>query len=468
MADMLPGTGEPAAGATLPMEAPRETLGAVTSAWVPLRQELFRILWIASVASNVGTWMHEVGASWLMTQLAPSPLMVSLIQTAEALPVFLLALAAGALADVVDRRRLLIFSQSWMLGAALGLGILTVLHLTTPQLLLAFTFLLSFGGGFAQLRRLQRGACCRSGARRISGGRRGFRSCLSAQCGLVSGGHRGPLPVASRAALERPAGGARDGSYPGRGALCGPCPVHALGAGARLVVHVWGQRVVGTGAAFCPCNPRARSRRLRRAAGILRHRCRDRRIDSAAPTAGTRPPAVAGRRRPRVCGGAGADGDVATFSRRLRGDVRRRLCLDHRAFHFQHQRSAHYARLGKRSCPGRLSAHLLRWDGGVQRSVGIGGAPSGHSARATGGSSFTGGGPCGGRALPGELRRGHRSRSFRAAGARDGQRAAGGAWAAAGDGGVSDRSSACGGIHSGHDRTRACSPAGRRHALGSV
>ena len=146
MADMLPRPGESSAGAVLPMEAPREKLGAVTSAWVPLRQELFRGLWIASVASNVGTWMHEVGASWLMTQLAPSPLMVSLIQTAEALPVFLLALAAGALADVVDRRRLLIFSQSWMLGAAAALGVLTVFHLTTPQLLLAFTFLLSFGG----------------------------------------------------------------------------------------------------------------------------------------------------------------------------------------------------------------------------------------------------------------------------------------------------------------------------------
>jgi MFS family permease len=81
-----------------------------------------------------------------MTQLAPSPLLVSLIQSAEALPVFLLALAAGALADVVDRRRLLIFSQSWMLGAAAGLGFMTILHWTTPPLLLVFTFLLSFGG----------------------------------------------------------------------------------------------------------------------------------------------------------------------------------------------------------------------------------------------------------------------------------------------------------------------------------
>lgn len=145
MADSTLGDQKPATGAGLAIQAGAWHQVAITSAWVPLRQELFRLLWIASVASNVGTWMHEVGASWLMTQLAPSPLTVSLIQTAEALPVFLLALAAGALADVVDRRRLLIFSQSWMLAAALGLGFLTILRLTTPHLLLAFTFLLSFG-----------------------------------------------------------------------------------------------------------------------------------------------------------------------------------------------------------------------------------------------------------------------------------------------------------------------------------
>jgi MFS family permease len=134
---------ESVAGASLRIQTDK---AVITSAWVPLRLKLFRTLWIAAVASNVGTWMHEVGASWLMTQLAPSPLTVSLIQTAEAAPVFLLALAAGALADVVDRRRLLIFSQSWMLAAAGGLGLLTVLRVTTPHLLLAFTFLLSFGG----------------------------------------------------------------------------------------------------------------------------------------------------------------------------------------------------------------------------------------------------------------------------------------------------------------------------------
>src|SRR5690348_16821095 len=104
----------------------------VRSSWATLAHELFRFLWIASLASNIGTMMQEVGASWLMTELAPSPLMVALIQTAGALPVLMLSFAAGALADIVDRRKLLIFSQCWMLVAAAGLGILTVAHLTSP------------------------------------------------------------------------------------------------------------------------------------------------------------------------------------------------------------------------------------------------------------------------------------------------------------------------------------------------
>ena len=100
-----------------PSPPPRESM------WSPLAQSLFRWIWIASLASNIGTWMQNVGASWLMTSLSPSPLMVSLIQTAASLPIFLLALPAGALADVLDRRRLLIFSQAWMLAAAGVLGV---------------------------------------------------------------------------------------------------------------------------------------------------------------------------------------------------------------------------------------------------------------------------------------------------------------------------------------------------------
>src|SRR5438034_11357609 len=76
---------------------------AVASAWSPLRQPLFRALWIATVVSNLGTWMHNVGAAWLMTSLTLSPTLVALVQAATSLPVFLVALPAGGLADAADR-----------------------------------------------------------------------------------------------------------------------------------------------------------------------------------------------------------------------------------------------------------------------------------------------------------------------------------------------------------------------------
>ena len=70
-----------------------------SGAWSPLRNTTFRMLWIATIASNIGTWMHEVGAGWLMTTLSASPLHVALIQVAGSLPMFFLALPAGAAAD---------------------------------------------------------------------------------------------------------------------------------------------------------------------------------------------------------------------------------------------------------------------------------------------------------------------------------------------------------------------------------
>ena len=115
------------------------------AAWEPLREPLFRSLWIAAVVSYTGTWMQNVGAGWLMTQLTTSPLMVSLVQAAAAVPVFLVVLPAGALADMVDRRRLLLFTQSWMIFAAAALGVLTLLHAVNPWMLLAFTFVMGLG-----------------------------------------------------------------------------------------------------------------------------------------------------------------------------------------------------------------------------------------------------------------------------------------------------------------------------------
>jgi len=116
-----------------------------TSTWSPLRQPVFRALWIASAVSSIGTWMHDVGAAWLMTSLSPSPFLVALMQAASSLPFFLLALPAGAIADVVDRRRMLLFTQAWMLVVAALLGVLTVTGITTPWILLALTFALSIG-----------------------------------------------------------------------------------------------------------------------------------------------------------------------------------------------------------------------------------------------------------------------------------------------------------------------------------
>ncbi len=115
------------------------------SAFAPLREPLFRILWIAAVISYIGTWMQRIGAAWLMTQLTTSPLLVGLVQGSAGLPAFLFMLPAGALADMMDRRKLLLYTQWWMVFAALGLGILTVMHLTTPFLLILFTFLLGIG-----------------------------------------------------------------------------------------------------------------------------------------------------------------------------------------------------------------------------------------------------------------------------------------------------------------------------------
>ena len=117
------------------------------SAWSPLRRPLFRGLWIADVTSNIGTWMHDSAAAWLMTLLAPSPLMVSLVQVATTLPLFLLALPAGALADVLDRRRILLIAQVWLFLVTGLLGVLTIAGVVQPWMLLLIT--LAIGAGSA-------------------------------------------------------------------------------------------------------------------------------------------------------------------------------------------------------------------------------------------------------------------------------------------------------------------------------
>jgi len=115
------------------------------SALSPFRQRIFLGLWIAQVVSNIGTWMQSTAAAWMMTGLDPSPVMVALVQTASNLPVFFLGLSAGAIADIVDRRKLLIFTQLWMVVSAGLLAFLTMTGSTTPLLLLLLTFSLGIG-----------------------------------------------------------------------------------------------------------------------------------------------------------------------------------------------------------------------------------------------------------------------------------------------------------------------------------
>ena len=114
-------------------------------AFAPLRHPAFRALWIAVVIANVGTWMQNVAAAWEMTTLSGSTTLVALVQSATSLPIVLVALPAGALADIVDRRRLLVACQLWIVTAATLLAALSFAGELTPALLLAFTFLLGLG-----------------------------------------------------------------------------------------------------------------------------------------------------------------------------------------------------------------------------------------------------------------------------------------------------------------------------------
>jgi MFS family permease len=130
---------------------PPPTVGRIAggSAWSPLRIATFRALWLAQLGSMIGTWMQTVGAQWLLVDEPNASTLVALVQTASLLPMLLLALPAGVLADSFDRRRLLIGTQ--LVTFAVG-AVLTGLALTgdmPPALLLTFTFLLGAGAAIS-------------------------------------------------------------------------------------------------------------------------------------------------------------------------------------------------------------------------------------------------------------------------------------------------------------------------------
>jgi MFS family permease len=118
------------------------------SLWRPLRSPTFRNLILADVASDVGSFMQGVGAAWLMVSLNAGPMYVALTQTASALPFFILALPAGAIGDIVDRRKVILATEAWMVVVAVALTVTTFAGRMSPGLLLFLTFALSAGDAF--------------------------------------------------------------------------------------------------------------------------------------------------------------------------------------------------------------------------------------------------------------------------------------------------------------------------------
>src|SRR5215467_8395570 len=124
-------------------------LPATSSAWAPLASRAFLWMWLAMIVNSLGTWIQNTAGAWIMTELAPSPIMVSLVQTAAQLPVFLLALPAGALADVMDRKRNLVLTNTFMLAVAGTLAIAAALGHVDATVLLVMTALLAVGAALS-------------------------------------------------------------------------------------------------------------------------------------------------------------------------------------------------------------------------------------------------------------------------------------------------------------------------------
>ena len=115
------------------------------SAWAPFRVRAFRVLWIAQLFSLIGTWMQTVGAQWLLVDEPNAPTLVGLVQTAAMLPTLALALPAGALADILDRRRMLVVVQLFQVAVGVALVVLSMTDRLPPAALLTATFLLGVG-----------------------------------------------------------------------------------------------------------------------------------------------------------------------------------------------------------------------------------------------------------------------------------------------------------------------------------
>src|SRR6202167_4069809 len=126
-------------------QASQPDVTASLGPWRPLRNTTFRNLLASNLVSDIGAFMQSIGAAWLMTTLTSSSLYIALIQTASALPFFLLALPAGSLGDIFDRRKLILGTETWMFIVAMILTVATFSGRMTPWLLLLLTLALSLG-----------------------------------------------------------------------------------------------------------------------------------------------------------------------------------------------------------------------------------------------------------------------------------------------------------------------------------
>lgn len=133
-----------------PDKTPSETPAPAAGPWSALSSRAFLVIWSATLIANTGTWMRDVASGWLMTDLAPSPAMVALVQAATTLPIFVLALPAGALADIIDRRKMLIVMQSFLLLVAVILAVLVATDSMSVWTLLLLTFLGGVGAAMTQ------------------------------------------------------------------------------------------------------------------------------------------------------------------------------------------------------------------------------------------------------------------------------------------------------------------------------
>jgi MFS family permease len=118
----------------------------VPSPWSPFRYATFTVLWAATVIANIGTWMYNAASGWLMTSLNPDPLVVSMVQVATTLPMFLFAVPAGALADIVDKRKFLIIAEVVATAVSAIYAAIVWFDLATAGNLLLFTFLIGATG----------------------------------------------------------------------------------------------------------------------------------------------------------------------------------------------------------------------------------------------------------------------------------------------------------------------------------